>query len=361
MKKGVLFINLGTTAAPEPGPTGTYLREFLNDPYVIDIPNPMRWILVNWIIVPRRKAKSAAAYRAIWSKEGSPLLVHSRQFVEGMKRLVSDQWKMELGMRYGSPSIRQGLESLRDKGVEELYLLPLYPQFADSSTTTALVKAVDELKRIGWNPARTQYLGHFFWHPAFIRSLAQRVRASMNLFSTDHLLLSYHGLPERHLEKRSDLSCGFDSQCCAAWSPRNRLCYRAQCFATSRALLEELNWPAKQASTVFQSRLGKAKWIGPDLESELARLVEQGVKRVLVACPSFVTDCLETLEEIGIRARATFRQMGGEDLHLVDGLNSQPYWIGAAATLLESDQWRPVNLMAGQKSQERLQLKGAPV
>ncbi|MCB0384110.1 MAG: ferrochelatase, partial [Bdellovibrionales bacterium] len=197
---------------------------------------------------------------------------------------------------------------------------------------------VEELKNMNWRPESTQYLGYFFRHPAFIRSLAQRVRTAMNQFQADHLLLSYHGLPERHLSKRSDLhdKCRFDQMCCTAWSKRNELCYRAQCFATSRALLEELNWPAAKASTAFQSRLGRAKWIGPSLKEEITRLAEAGVKRLLVSCPSFVTDCLETLEEVGMRARFTFRELGGDELHLVQSLNAHADWVGGAAALLFS-------------------------
>lgn len=175
----------------------------------------------------------------------------------------------------------------------------------------------------------------------------------MNQFSADHLLLSYHGLPERHLSKRSDLheSCHFDQKCCTAWSKRNELCYRAQCFATSRALLEELNWPSTKASTAFQSRLGRAKWIGPSLKEEITRLAESGVKRLLVSCPSFVTDCLETLEEVGMRARYTFRELGGEELHLVQGLNAHSDWVGAAASILESESWKPVHFDTGPRSE----------
>ena len=346
MKKGVLFINLGTTSAPDPKPTGAYLREFLSDPYVIDLPNPIRWMLVNWLIVPRRQSKSAKAYKSIWTQEGSPLLVHSQKFLAQVQRLISSEWEVELGMRYGKPSINQSLEVLRQKGVEDLFLLPLYPQFADSSTTTALLKVVKELKEMEWTLRSVQYLGYFFWHPAFTRSLAQRVRAAMNMFSADHLLLSYHSLPERHLQKRSNLNCQFDQQCCLTWSEGNKLCYRAQCFATSRLLLEELNWPAKKASTVFQSLFGRSRWIGPNLESELSRLVASGVKKVLVSCPCFVVDCLETLEEVGIRARQSFREMGGEELYLVEGLNSHSDWAKAAALLVECDGWKPVDVEA---------------
>lgn len=341
-RRGVLFVNLGTTAAPTPEATGRYLREFLNDPWVIDLPNPWRWLLVNWLIVPRRRHHSAENYRSIWLKEGSPLLVHSRRWRSEVQRCLDNQWVVSLGMRYGEPSIREALLELRAQGAEELYVLPLYPQFADSSTTTALEKVRTSLSEIAWRPRTVKSLPFFFDQPAFIESEAWLIQQALENFAADHLVLSYHGLPESHLRRRGEVAsaCRFDDSCCAQWGKSNRLCYRAQCLATTRLIVAALQAPALPASTAFQSRLGRSRWIGPSLVDEIDRLARAGRRRLLVACPSFVVDCLETLEEVGARAREHFLSQGGEDLRLVPSLNSSAAWVRSVPSLLNSDQWQ---------------------
>lgn len=341
MKKGLLLINLGTPSAAEPKAVGRYLREFLMDPLVIDVPALIRWFFVNVIIVPRRRYKSAHAYRQIWRPEGSPLLLHSLALLKALSREMGSGWLVKLGMRYGEPSIRQVLFEFQQGGIRELYILPLYPQFADSSTTTGLLKVQEELRGLQWNPETIKCLPHFFWFSGFIRATTKIMKLEKDNFRPDHLLFSYHGLPERHLTKRQDLKrvCNFDEKCCANLRQDNWLCYRAQCFETTRLLLKELGHPTEQSSIAFQSRLGRAKWIDPSLEVELKRLAEKGVKRLLVTCPSFVSDCLETLEEIGIRTRELFRSLGGEELKLVPCLNSDPIWVESFRELMETDNW----------------------
>lgn len=337
-----MLLNLGTTEAPEPKETGVYLREFLMDPLVLDIPSFWRWFLVNIIIVPRRKIASARAYKKIWLREGSPLLFYSQQLVGSLTQHLQGKFLVILGMRYGKPSIRQALEELKNAGVESMYILPLYPQFADSSTRTALLKVRDELSSLNWSPQIAKCLPHFFWFSGYSKAFAESIDDLNKEFCADHILFSYHGLPQRHLSQRRDLRnvCRFDGQCCGEWSSRNALCYRAQCFDTTRRIVQLLDIDPNRSSTAFQSRLGRAKWILPSIEDELSRLARAGVKRLLVSCPSFVTDCLETLEEVGVRMKDLFMELGGEDLLLVPSLNSQEVWVKTLPEVLESNLWK---------------------
>lgn len=343
MNKGLLLINLGTTEAPTPRETGKYLSEFLMDPLVIDIPYLWRWILVHLLIVPRRRHSSSKAYQKIWMESGSPLLVLSQQLREALQLQLVDEFQVSLGMRYGKPDLKQSLHELRNSGVEELFVLPLYPHFADSSTTTALVRVNEILRQMNWFPRKVLALDHFFWFSGYQEAMVELIATDIAHFHPDHLLFSYHGLPQRHLYQRKDLQmvCRFSEECCSEWTDRNQLCYRAQCFATSRLVDQGLRRRAINisTSTAFQSRLGRTPWILPSIEEEMARLAENGVKRLLVTCPSFVIDCLETLEEVQMRMRSLFLSLGGEDLGLVSSLNSHPSWVKGLAQLATSDKW----------------------
>jgi ferrochelatase len=339
--KGLLLMNLGSTAAPTPTATGSYLKEFLMDPLVIDIPWLWRWILVHIIIVPRRKHKSAHAYQQVWLPEGSPLVVNSMKYKEKVRQSLEGQWTVQMAMRYGMPSIADALQIFREKKIEELFILPLYPQFADSSTRTALLKVQEELDRLNWKPAVIKSLSYFYDNPGFIRASVRLLEHAYNNYSPDHLLFSFHGLPERHLTLRRDLSahCLKQENCCAKIGEQNKLCYRAQCFASTRYFIDSWSGPPPPYSVAFQSRLGRAQWIQPSIEEELERLAQSGVRRLLVACPSFVSDGLETLEEIQIRMKEYFLEHGGQDLRLVPSLNDSPDWVAALSEILSSEAW----------------------
>lgn len=334
-KTGLLLINLGTPDGADTASVRRYLREFLSDPRVIDIPAVGRWLLLNLIILPFRPAKSAHAYQKVWMKEGSPLLVHSLALRDRMREEMGDAWQVELGMRYGNPSIASATDALLAAGVNRIVAAPLFPQYASSSTGSA----VEELYRsIGrrWNVPSVSVLPPFHAAPGFLETFATIGRRHIASFRPDHVLFSFHGLPERQILKSDDSGthCLKTESCSEHHSSRNRNCYRAQSYATARALAARLSLPEHGWSVSFQSRLGRSPWIRPHTDVVLPELAARGVKRVLVFCPAFVADCLETLEEIAIRAREQFRGVGGEDLELVPSLNAEPEWVRALAELV---------------------------
>ncbi len=334
-KTGILLVNLGTPDAPEAGPVRRYLREFLSDPRVLDI-NPVgRWLLLNLIILPTRPSKSAEAYAKIWTDEGSPLLVHGQALAEQVRKAMPDGPPIELAMRYGSPSIADGLRRLRDAGCDRLVVCPLYPQYASSSTGSS-VEAVYKQAAELWNTPFITVVPPFYDDPGFIAALAAVGRPVLEQLQPDHVLLSYHGLPERHMLKSDPTGqhCLQSKGCCDAIVPANAQCYRAQCYATSRALAAALELSPDAYSVSFQSRLGRTPWIKPYTDEVLVELAKAGTKRVAVFCPAFVADCLETLEEIGMRAKEDFVAAGGEDLRLVPGLNAHPRWVDAVVSLV---------------------------
>ena len=331
---GLLLINLGTPEAPEPGPVRTYLREFLNDSRVLDIHPVGRAALLNLIILPRRPAQSAEAYGKIWTDRGSPLMVHSQDLAAGVAGKLGESWEVSLGMRYGSPSIASALLDLVDAGVERVIALPLYPQYASSSTGTALEELYATAGSM-WNVPPLSVVPPFYDDPGFIDAFAAVARPVLGELEPDHVLFSYHGLPERHMIK-SDLSgshCLATAGCCDEIVKANRHCYRAQCYATTRLLAGALELDAAAYSVSFQSRLGRTPWIKPYTDHALPQLAARGVKKLAVLCPSFVADCLETLEEIAIRGVAQFREAGGDELVLVPSLNSSPAWIDAVVSM----------------------------
>jgi len=334
-RAGVLLINLGTPAAPRAREVRRYLREFLSDPRVIDIPAPLRFLLVNGIIAPFRAPRSARAYEKIWSARGSPLLVNGLDLRDRLRERFG--LSVELAMRYGEPSIAAGLETLARTGCERLLLAPLYPQYASSSTGSSLEEAYAHASQ-HWRTSCIDALLAFHDDPRFLDAVAAVARPHLTEHRPEHVLFSYHGLPERHCTKTdaSGRHCLKRADCCARIVEANENCYRAQCFATTRGLRERLGLDEESSTTTFQSRLGRTPWIRPFTDEELPRLAQRGVKRLAVLCPSFVADCLETLEEIGLRARADFRTAGGEELALVPSLNAHPQWVeGLGAMLAE--------------------------
>jgi ferrochelatase len=332
-KTGVLLINLGTPDAPTPEAVGRYLREFLMDGFVIDVPKPLRWFLVNVMIVPRRKTQSAKAYQKVQLPEGSPLLVYTRDFAEKVGAQLAtggDKYVVEYAMRYGNPSIGSALERLRDLDLSKILVMPLYPQYAESSFETAVVETRKRAEEMGLTN-RLEFFSPFYDRPEFTTVYADHVADAVKGEPIDHFVFSFHSLPVRHL-KRLDLSgrhCAIRSDCCREISDVNKNCYRAQCMFTARAMAKQLGLSEDAYSVSFQSRLGRAEWIGPQTEDTLRALAARGVKRVAVACPSFVADCLETVEEIAMRARDVFIRAGGEELRLIPSLNSNPAWVDA--------------------------------
>lgn len=334
MANGLLLINLGTPDSPTPPAVRRYLREFLSDPRVLDI-NPIgRALLLNLIILPLRPKKSAHAYQSIWHPErGSPLAYHSRDLAAGVAAALGAGWKVELAMRYGSPSLPRALEALRASGVDRIVVLPLFPQYASSSTGTALAR-VFELCAEPWNTPWIDVVPPFYDDPGFLAAFAALARTH-GAREADHVLMSFHGLPERHVRKSDATSehCLASTSCCDRIVEANRNCYRAQCFATARGLAQALELPAERYTVCFQSRLGRDPWIKPYTDEVLTDLAKRGVRKLAVICPAFVADCLETLEEIGMRAKEQFQSLGGEDLTLVPSLNASAQWIDVVASL----------------------------
>ena len=340
-KLGVLLINLGTPDAPRAPEVRRYLREFLSDPRVLDIGAVGRWLLLNLVILPFRPARSAAAYRTVWGPGGSPLLHHSQRLTEAL-RLAMPDVEIELAMRYGEPSLQRGLDALRARGCDRIVAVPLYPQYASSSTGStveALYRAAGE----PWNTPFLTIVPPFYDHPAFIDALARVGAPVLEDFRPDHVMFSFHGLPERQVKKSdpSGAHCLARPDCCDTIGVNNRNCYRAHCVATAGALRDRLGLARDATSIAFQSRLGRTPWIKPFTDVELVELARRGVRRLAVFCRAFVADCLETLEEIGIRAAESFKAAGGEDLRLVPCLNDHPVWVAALATIIRESAPHP--------------------
>ncbi len=330
----LLLVNLGSPASTSVADVRRYLNQFLMDPYVIDLPWPVRRLLVGLILI-KRPEQSAHAYASIWWDEGSPLVVLSRRLQQAMTR----EWKqgpVELAMRYGEPSLDTVLQRLTAQGIRRVTLAPLYPQFADSTVTTV----IEEARRV----VRTRKLDvefslvqPFYDQPEYIEALVASSAPHLQQ-GFDHLLLSFHGLPERHLTKLDPTGhhCLQSADCCRTAPPEVlAVCYRAQCLRSAEAFAKQMGLAEGQWSVSFQSRLGKAKWIEPYTEATLDALAKQGVKKLLVMCPAFVADCIETLEEIGDRGREQFCAAGGEELVLVPCLNDDAHWAQALNTLCE--------------------------
>jgi protoporphyrin/coproporphyrin ferrochelatase len=333
-RTGVLLINLGTPDAPTPEAVGRYLREFLMDGFVIDVPKPLRSFLVNVMIVPRRKIQSAKAYQKVQLPGGSPLLVYTRALAEKVtEQLEKDErYVVEYAMRYGNPSIASAVARLCSPDVSRIIVLPLYPQYAESSYETAVVETKSAAQESGCAD-RLSFFPPFYDRPEFISAFARRIAETNENDWADHLVFSFHSLPERHLKRLDSTGqhCLVKSDCCAQISAVNQRCYRAQCFFTARQIATQLGLKDEDYTVSFQSRLGRAKWIGPTTEVVLRELAQRGIRRVAVSCPSFVADCLETVEEMGIRGRQTFIDAGGEDLRLIPSLNADPFWVSTVA------------------------------
>jgi protoporphyrin/coproporphyrin ferrochelatase len=339
MKTGVLLVNLGTPDRPDVPAVRRYLAEFLSDERVLDMHPFARALLLYGVILPFRPKRSAAAYQKVWDAErGSPLLFHSQDLAAGLQAALGQGYEVRLAMRYGQPDLPTALEALEAAGCGRLVLVPLYPQYASSSTGSTLERVYELLKGRPVPPALA-VVPDFYDHPGFIGPSADIARPLLADFEPDHVLMSFHGLPE-HQVKFTDFSgshCLSGSDCCAALNDANRSCYRAQCFATARALASDLGLPDDAWSVSFQSRLTKVPWIKPYTDIVVPELAKEGVRRLAVLCPSFVSDCLETLEEIGMGIKAEFEATHDDAaLLLVPCVNSDPRWVEGLAGMVRS-------------------------
>lgn len=318
----IWLIQLGTPSDSSTSAVRRYLNEFLTDPRMIDLPTWARQILVRGVIVPFRASKSAEAYRKIWTSEGSPLLKNSRDLQRDLQAKVSDT-PVLLSMRYGSPSIPEGWQELQKLNVDRVLLVPLFPQYS-SATNASIMDKISEQFKTSENIPSLEMFPPFYAAPGFIDAMAEE--APPELLAYDKILFSFHGYPERFL-KRGSPKCLADKSCCEMVSAENRFCYRAQCVATAKSLAKRLGLPDSQWAYSFQSRLGGTKWTEPYTDVLLEEWAKSGIKRVAVFCPAFVSDCLETLEEIGIRERERFLRAGGAELHLLPCVNSSPSFV----------------------------------
>lgn len=333
-KEAILLINLGTPDDPTPGKVGKYLTQFLNDKRVIDI-NPIgRFLLVNGIIVPFRRFRSSKLYQAIWTKEGSPLLLHSIDLKNKLQKEVPADVHVELAMRYQTPSIKNALENLRKLRPEKIHIIPLYPQYASSSTGSTLEEVFNLMK--GWEVIPSlNIISKFYDHPKFIEALVSEAK-NYDLDKYDHIVFSYHGLPERQILKGSahygNNTCQM-GECCSKITANNRYCYRANSMETTRRLVSALKIPEGKYTSSFQSRLDD-KWLKPYSDKVVAELAQKGAKNILVFSPAFVADCLETIYEIGTEYQEIFHEHGGEKVTLVRSLNSSEAWVKAVKEIV---------------------------
>ncbi len=332
--KGILLVNLGSPDSPQPKDVRKYLDEFLMDERVIDVPYLLRAFLVKGIILNTRPKKSAKAYQKIWWKEGSPLIVLSKRLHEKVQKLVD--MPIALAMRYGKPSIETGLAELHQKGVTEVLLAPLYPQFAMATTETILVKA-EEIRKKKYPKMQFSILPAFYNHPDYVNFLAKSIQQSIEPFKPDYVLFSYHGVPERHI-KKSDVTknhCKIDENCCQTPSKAHEFCYRHQCYQTTNQVVKLLGLQEGLYSTSFQSRLGRDSWLQPYTDATIDNLAQNGIQKIAVVTPAFVSDCLETLEEIGIKAAHSFQENGGKEFLAIPCLNDADEWVKTLARWFE--------------------------
>ncbi|MEZ4853178.1 ferrochelatase [Flavobacterium sp.] len=336
MSKGVLLVNLGSPDSTELKDVKKYLDQFLMDKRVIDIPYLLRAFLVKGIILNTRPKKSAAAYKKIWWPEGSPLIVFSKRLQKKVQHQTSIP--VALAMRYGNPSIEAGLQELHSKGVTEVLLFPLYPQFAMATTETILVEA-EEIRKNKFPHLNFTILPAFYNQADYIRNLSNALQNALHNFKADYILFSYHGVPERHI-KKSDVTknhCKIDGNCCNTPSKAHEFCYRHQCYETTKQVAQFLNLQEGTFSTSFQSRLGKDPWLQPYTDATIDELAQKGIKNLAVVTPAFVSDCLETLEEIGMEAAHSFKENGGENFLAVPCLNDNDDWTQTLSRWI--DQW----------------------
>ncbi len=334
MSKVILLMNLGSPDSTSVRDVKKYLNEFLMDERVIDIPAWIRKILVKGIIVPFRSPKSAKAYQSIWTPEGSPLINLTYQLKEAVHAFT--QIPVEVCMRYGNPTPQQTFDSIQKKypTCNEVILFPLYPHYAMSSYETAVVYAQQVHHQQQYNFKLTT-IPVFYEHPAYIHALSKSIEPYLKN-NYDQIIFSYHGIPERHVKKTDTTKCHCLQQnnCCGTSSQAHTTCYRHQVFTTTAAVVSTLNIPYGKYQTTFQSRLGSDAWLKPYTADTLQQLPKKGIKKLIIVCPAFVSDCLETIEEIGEEGKEIFLEAGGESYTVIPCLNTKPLWIKAINTII---------------------------
>jgi ferrochelatase len=332
-KKGVLLVNLGTPDAPTRGAVYRYLKQFLLDRRVIDYPWIARNLLVRGIIAPFRSGKSAKLYQQLWTENGSPLMYYGELLREGVQERLGEDYEVALGMRYQNPSIESALNQLLAKQVSEIIVLPLFPQYAGATTGSVHEEVMRLLAKKEAIP-NVKMVNSYYDEPEMIKIFADNARA-FDLDAYDHIIFSYHGLPQRQLRRADDCNhCLKTENCCGSISVVNQFCYSAQCHATTRAIAAELGLSPERYTSTFQSRLGPEEWAKPYTSTVIEEQAEKGAKRLLVFSPAFVADCLETLIEICEEYQEEFEEMGGEKVDLVPSLNDDPRWMDTVAKLV---------------------------
>ncbi|RME74729.1 MAG: ferrochelatase [Planctomycetota bacterium] len=331
--KALLLVNLGTPLSPAVSHVRKYLKEFLMDPRVLDLPYWKRWLIVHLFVLPFRPKRSAEAYQKIWTSEGSPILYYTERVVRWLDQELS--LPVFMAMRYGEPSIKKIITRIHDQGIQEIHLLPLYPHYAMSTTETVM----EETKKwVNYFNLSLKILPPFYKESFYIDALIDRARPFLEK-SYDHLLFSFHGVPLRHLIRTDPTKshCLKVENCCFQTSPAHSFCYRYQVFQTMEEFAKRADLKRGTYSLTFQSRFGRDVWTQPFADEVIPQLAEKGVKKLLVICPGFVADCLETLEEIGLRGKESFLKAGGKEFHLIPCLNDHPKWLaGLKSWILEN-------------------------
>lgn len=333
--KGVLLVNLGSPTSPDVKDVKKYLNQFLMDGNVIDIPVLIRLFLVRGIIVPRRAKYSAGLYQSIWTEEGSPLIVNTDKLAQKMRRQI--ELPLAISMRYGEPTVKDGLKELIDQGVNDVLVIPLYPQYA-MSTTRTVMEEVERVKHKHFPQVKVSYLPAFFDKEEYVQALAGSIKHSLEGVTYDHILFSYHGIPERHLKKTDPTRshCLMTEACCSTPSEAHKVCYRHQCIQTTELVARELGLEPGTYSNSYQSRLGKDPWMRPYTTDRIKAMPKEGVKNLAVVTPAFVSDCLETIEEIGSEAFEDFIQSGGESFTRIECLNAKDNWVKVLTNWVEN-------------------------
>ena len=332
MKQALLLVNLGTPDSPNKKDVKKYLNEFLLDPDVLDIPWALRQILVRRIIVPKRAPHSSKMYQSIWTEKGSPLMYYTQELAAELEKLLEGEMEVAFAMRYQNPSLKKVLKNFEERGVEEILLLPLFPQYA-KATSGSIISRVAELTCKWKIEPKVSVINQFATMPEMIDTFAKNGSAAHQY---DHVLFSFHGLPQKHLLKYDSCKRCFASPNCCENRAISDNCYRSHCLATGNAIVKKLALDPQKFTICFQSRLGRKEWLKPYALETMENLVKSGVKSLLVFSPSFVCDCLETLHEIEIEFREEFIKMGGEKLDLVPSLNLDPHWISGLHNLIKS-------------------------
>lgn len=337
MKQGVLLVNLGSPDSTKVSDVRKYLKEFLSDPKVIDVPF-VRKVILPLIILPFRSPKSAKAYKKIWWEEGSPLIVLSERLQQKLAQQIDIP--VALGMRYGKPSIEKAIKELHDQGVEEILHIPLYPQYA-MSTTETVVDKVNEVQSNQFPHLKIHHLPPFYNHPDYVEVLAAIIKEKLPE-EFDKLLFSYHGIPERHIYKTDKAGTCEIGKCCFQENlAGHATCYRHQCYQTTEAVKQKLGLEQKQVFQTFQSRLGRDPWLKPYTDKMLEQFPEKGVKKLAIVTPAFVSDCLETLEEIAMEGKEEFIEAGGETFTYIPCLNDDDRWIAVLKNWIHQWQENP--------------------